>query len=99
MPNALSRISHCQTISVVQAEDWLKIILQHQQKDEEVVALMDQCRLHGGTYGNFCLHNNVLFLQDKVFVPNNMDLRLQLLRKAHDCKLWGNPRQNVTVIT
>ena len=96
MPDALSRISHCGAMSIIQSESLLQNIRNAQEQDQGVIHLKQLCHTNNGKHGVFPVTDGLLRMNNKLFIPNLLDLRKLLLREAHDGWLAGHAGQNRT---
>ena len=87
MPDALSRMPHACTISVISYSSLLQDIQTTQQRDPYTQQLISDLEMQRVAHGSPRMQQCLLMVHGKWFVPNIREINTLILQEAHDCKM------------
>ena len=90
MPDALSRMPHACTISVISYSSLLQDIQTTQQRDPYTQQLISDMEMQRAAHGLLRMQQGLLMVHGKWFVPNIKEIKALILQEAHDCKMAGH---------
>ena len=79
LPDALSRMPQIHHMSVITMQGWIEEIRQAQESDAVVRQLRDEVESGQTAHGLFKLRDGLLWSEDKVVIPNNIQLKAKIL--------------------
>ena len=97
LPDALSRMPQIHHMSVITMQGWIEEIRQAQESDAIVRQLRDEVESGQTAHGLYKLRDGLLWSEDKVVIPNNIQLKAKILREVHDCHMAGHGGQKRTL--
>lgn len=60
------------------------------EDDEDTSSLLKHCALQDGSYGEYSLIDGLLFFQNVIMIPDNNDIKRDILQHCHDDPLSGH---------
>ena len=78
-------------------QGWIEEIQQVQENDAVVRQLRDETKSGQTAHRLYRLHDGLLWSEDKVVIPNNIQLKAKILREVHDCHMVGHGGQKQTL--
>ena len=87
MPDALSRMPHACTISVISYSSLLQDIQTTQQRDPYTQQLISDLEMQRVAHGSPRMQQCLLMVHGKWFVPNMREIKALIWQEGHDCKM------------
>ena len=95
--DALSRMPQIHHMSVITMQGWIEEIRQAQENDAVVRQLRDEVESGQTAHGLYKLRDGLLWSEDKVVIPNNIQKKTKILREVHDCHMARHGGQKRTL--
>lgn len=91
--DALSRQTHEETLYVSTVSKckpvWLEEVVQGYNTDVQAQKILTNLALLNGLFGKYSLRSGIIYFQGRVWIGNNTDLQLKIIRAFHDSPLGG----------
>ena len=97
LPTALSRLPQIHHIFFITVHGWIQEFQQAQENEATIWQFIDEVGSGQTAHGLDRLHDGLLWSEDKVVIPNNIQLRAKILHKVHNCHMVGHGGQKQTL--